>query len=379
MKRLLKQLKQRNNEEKKRPRLAFGVFFIAKKNDRSYNKRLDTHKRGGTMMHSPIERLFSLFDQTAVILQEELRCTYLEAVAETGENFFYGDVLQEEVSELNRKRLKNEYRQIQLERFTNEEIRKAFQLAVLKGMKEHTQPHHQMTPDAVSLFLSYLVGKFMNRYFAFTIFDPAVGTANLLTAVLNHLPEKQVKSYGGDIDDLLMKVAYVNANLQKHSIHFFNQDSLQPLFVEPVDVVVCDLPIGYYPNDDNASRFILKAEKGHSYAHHLFIEQSVSYTKEGGYLFFLIPNSLFTSDQADKLHSFVKEYTVVQGLLQLPLSMFKNEQAAKSIFILQKKGSSVKPPKKALLAELPSFSNKQAMQGMMHKIDEWFTTEKQGL
>lgn len=40
------------------------------------------------MMHSPIERLFSLFDQTAVILQEELRCTYLEAVAETGENFF---------------------------------------------------------------------------------------------------------------------------------------------------------------------------------------------------------------------------------------------------------------------------------------------------
>lgn len=160
---------------------------------------------------------------------------------------------------------------------------------------------------------------------------------------------------------------------------FFNQDSLQPLFVEPVDVVVCDLPIGYYPNDDNASRFILKAEKGHSYAHHLFIEQSVSYTKEGGYLFFLIPNSLFTSDQADKLHSFVKEYTVVQGLLQLPLSMFKNEQAAKSIFILQKKGSSVKPPKKALLAELPSFSNKQAMQGMMHKIDEWFTTEKQGL
>lgn len=328
---------------------------------------------------TPIERLFTLFDQTALILQEELHCTYLEAVAETGENVFHGDVLQEEVSELNQRRLKQEYKQIQIDGFTNEEIRKAFQLAVLKGMREHTQPHHQMTPDAVSLFISYLVGKFTANYFALTIFDPAVGTANLLTAVLNHLQNKQVKSYGIDVDDLLMKIAYVNANLQKHPVHFFNQDSLQPLFVDHADVVICDLPVGYYPNDDNASRFVLKAETGHSYAHHLFIEQSVHYTKEGGYLFFLIPNSLFTSDQAPKLHAFLKEHTVIQGLLQLPLSMFKNEQAAKSIFILQKKGVRVKAPKKALLIELPKFSNKQAMKSMMHKIDEWFVTEKKGL
>jgi len=328
---------------------------------------------------TPIERLFTLLDETALILQEELHCTYLEAVAETGENVFHGDVLQEEVSELNKKRLKNTYKQMLLERFTNEEIRKSFQLAVLKGMKEHTQPHHQMTPDAVSLFMSYLVNKFTANYFALTILDPAVGTANLLTAVLNHLSNKQVKSYGVDVDDLLMKLAYVNANLQKHPVHFFNQDSLQPLFVDHADVVICDLPVGYYPNDDNASRFVLKAESGHSYAHHLFIEQSVHYTKEGGYLFFIIPNSLFTSDQAPQLHAFLKEHTIIQGLLQLPLSMFKNEQAAKSIFILQKKGARVKAPKKALLIELPKFSNKQAMTAMMHKIDEWFTEEKKEL
>ncbi|WP_044894501.1 class I SAM-dependent methyltransferase [Bacillus alveayuensis] len=327
-------------------------------------------------MSTPVERLFMLFDRTATLLQEELKCSYLEAVAETGENLFHGDVLQEEVSELSQKRLKKEYKDIQLETFTNEEIRKSFQLAVLKGMKENTQPHHQMTPDAVSLFISYLVGKFTAKHLALTILDPAVGTANLLTTVLNHLPGKQVKSYGVDVDDLLIKLAYVNANLQKHPIQFFNQDSLQPMFVEHADVVVCDLPVGYYPHDENASRFALKAEKGHSYAHHLFIEQSLSYTKEGGYLFFLIPNSLFSSDQAAELHSFLKEQAVIQGLLQLPLSMFKNAQAAKSIFILQKKGANVKAPKKALLAELPRFSNKQAMQVMMQKIDEWFASEK---
>jgi site-specific DNA-methyltransferase (adenine-specific) len=332
--------------------------------------------KGGKKMSTPVERLFMLFDRTATILQEELNCSYLEAVAETGENLFHEDVLQEEVSELSQKRLKKEYKEIQLETFTNEEIRKAFQLAVLKGMKENTQPHHQMTPDAVSLFISYLVGKFTAKHLALTILDPAVGTANLLTTVLNHLPGKQVKSYGVDVDDLLIKLAYVNANLQKHPIQFFNQDSLQPMFVEHADVVVCDLPVGYYPHDENASRFVLKAEKGHSYAHHLFIEQSLYYTKEGGYLFFLIPNSLFSSDQAAALHTFLKEQAVIQGLLQLPLSMFKNEQAAKSIFILQKKGPNVKAPKKALLAELPRFSNKQVMQAMMRKIDEWFASEK---
>ena len=42
----------------------------------------------------------------------------------------------------------------------NEQIRKALQLAILKGMKESSQPNHQMTPDAIGMFISYLVGKF---------------------------------------------------------------------------------------------------------------------------------------------------------------------------------------------------------------------------
>ncbi|AMX82599.1 hypothetical protein GS3922_02315 [Geobacillus subterraneus] len=327
-------------------------------------------------MMTPVERLFTVLDETAQILQEELQCTYLEAVAETGENLFHGDVLQDEVSELNAKRLKKQYRELVLDRFQNEEIRKAFQLAALKGMRQHVQPHHQMTPDAVSLFLAYLVRRFTRPHLALTILDPAVGTANLLTAVLNGLSGKQAKSYGVDVDDLLVKLAYVNANLQKHAVQLFNQDSLRPLFVEPADVVVCDLPVGYYPDDDNASRFALKAEEGRSYAHHLLIEQSLRYTKDGGYLFFLIPNTLFSSPQAQQLNTFLKETAIVQGVLQLPLSMFQHEQAAKSVFILQKKGPMAKPPKNVLLAELPRFSNKTAMQAMMAKIEAWIANEK---
>ncbi|WP_010678424.1 class I SAM-dependent methyltransferase [Bacillus timonensis] len=328
---------------------------------------------------STVEKLFTVIDNTAVVLKEELSCTYLEAVAETGENLFQNTILQEELSEISKKRLEKEYSHIQLKQCTAEEIRKAYQLAALKGMKEATQPNHEMTPDAVSIFLGYLVSKFTEGWKEFSIFDPAVGTGNLLTTVLNQNQSKDIEAYGIDVDDLLVKVAYVSANLQQHSIQLFNQDSLGPLYIDPVDVVVCDLPVGYYPNDVGAANFELRAKEGHSYAHHLFIEQSLKYTKAGGYLFFLVPNHLFTSDYAKELNGFLKEHSVIQGMLQLPLSLFKNERSAKSIFIIQKKGTGVEAPKQALLANLPKFSNQAAMSGIIQQIDEWFKQEKHGM
>ncbi len=90
-----------------------------------------------------------------------------------------------------------------------------------------------------------------------TLFDPAVGTGNLLLAVLNQLAGEAGKAFGSEIDDVLIKLAYVQANLQEKEIELFNQDSLQPIFMEPADAVICDLPVGYYPDDESA-RFRIK-------------------------------------------------------------------------------------------------------------------------
>jgi site-specific DNA-methyltransferase (adenine-specific) len=326
------------------------------------------------MKISPVEQLFTIFNETALVLQEELYCTYLEALAETGENIFQGSILQEELSEITVKRLKKQYEEIHLEKYTNEEIRKAYQLVILKGMKENVQPNHQMTPDSVGMLVGYLVQKFMKQS-AYRLLDPAVGTGNLLTTVLNQL-HKKVDSIGVDIDDLLIKLAYVNANLQEHPIQLYNQDSLEPLFIDPVDAVISDLPVGYYPNDVRASDFQLKASDGHSFAHHLFIEQSVRHTCQGGYLFFIIPNGLFESDQASQLREYFKENVIIQGLLQFPTSMFKNKNAAKSILVLQKKGENVQPPKQALLVDLPSLSNAVEVDKILKKIEKWFQENK---
>ncbi|WP_243291265.1 class I SAM-dependent methyltransferase [Bacillus sp. FJAT-47783] len=325
---------------------------------------------------SNVEKLFTLINETAVIIQKELDCTYIEAVAETGDNLFHQDVLQPTISELGRKKLTEKFEHVEIEAFSKEEIRKAYQLAVLKGLKEASHPNHQMTPDTVGLFLSYLIGKFLDGQNHFRLLDPAVGAGNLLTTVLNQLKGKDIQAIGVDVDELLLKLACISANLQEHPIEFFHQDSLQPLLVDPVDVSICDLPVGYYPNDAGAQSFQVKADKGHSYAHHLFIEQCINYTKPGGYLFFIIPNNLFETEEAPKLNAYLKEQAIIQGLIQLPLSLFKKGDFAKSIFILQKKADHVKQPKQALLAELPKFSNREAMASIMAEMNEWFSVNK---
>ena len=333
-------------------------------------------REGGMYVSQTVETLFSIFDSSAVVLRKELDVTYLEALVETGDNLFEGAILQEELSESAIERLNREYSTFNEETYKGEEIRKAFQLAILKGMKEGVQANHEMTPDAVGMFMSYLFHKFMQGQNEITVLDPAIGTGNLMTTVFNSAKEGLTMSgFGVEVDEVLIKLALVNANLQKHAIEFFHQDGLAPLYIDPVDAVVSDLPVGYYPNEIGASEYKLKADEGMSYAHHLFIEQSVKHTKEGGYLFFLVPNFIFESDQAPKLHAFIKETCFIQGLLQLPVSMFKTRKMQKYI-CSPKKGANVTMPKQALLVELPKFSNMKAMENIMDQLNTWFATHK---
>jgi site-specific DNA-methyltransferase (adenine-specific) len=324
-----------------------------------------------------VEQLFSVFDESALLLGRALSITYLEALGETAENLFHGYVVQEELNEVDEKRLQKLYDNANLDRYSKESIRKSYQLAILKGMQEHVQPNHQMTPDSIGLFISYLIRKSNGSKKSFTLLDPTIGTGNLVTTVLNEF-DGLVEAHGVDLDDVLLKLAYAGANLLHHPVTLYNQDALDPLLIDPVDVVVCDLPVGYYPNDVRAEDYHLKANSGHSYAHHLFIEQSLNHTKPGGQLFFIIPNGLFESEEAKKLQSFLTEEAYIEGVLQLPESLFKNKKAAKSILMMRKKAPGVKKPKEVLLASMPSLTDKKATASIVEKIDRWFSDQQKG-
>ncbi|WP_100405113.1 class I SAM-dependent methyltransferase [Bacillus solitudinis] len=321
-----------------------------------------------------IEDLFNYLNESATLLEKEGSYTYLEALAEVGENLFQQDVVQP-VPEDVKGQLSQQIDKIKIEEYEPEWIRKSFQLAVLKGMKEVTQSHHAMTPDAVCLFMSYLVNKVTsNKKEGFSLIDLAAGSGNLLSALLNQSPSP-IKGYGFEVDETLLHIAFVHANLQKNEVELFHKDSIQPIEFPEVDVIVTDLPVGFYPNDEIAKSFSLRSTEGHSFIHHLMIEKGIERTKAGGFLFFIVPNFLFESDQAPVLHAYLKEHTCIHGLLQLPKTMFKSKQQAKSILMLQKKGKDVRQPQQALLAELPSFSNKPALGDMVQQINKWFKEE----
>ena len=54
----------------------------------------------------------------------------------------------------------------------------------------------------------------------------------------------------------------------------------------------------------------------------------------------------------------------------------KNEIAAKSILILQKKKAEISAPKHALLVQLPKLSDYESTRPVMGQMDKWFETEK---
>lgn len=253
---------------------------------------------------------------------------------------------------------------------SKEEIRRGIQLAVLQGMKKNAQVNHQMTPDSIGMLISYFVSKLMKDKQDITILDPAAGTGNLLYTVMNTLAVN-LEASAVEIDEVLVRLAAVTAELLEQPVSFLIQDALRPLLVDPVDIVVSDLPVGFYPDDDNGSNYRLMPEEGHAYAHHLFIEQSLNHTKPGGYNLFVIPASLFESEQSTQLHGFLKSHAIIRAVIQLPEAIFKSKAHEKSILIIQKQTDEKRALPEVLLAKVPTMTNKDAMAQFIQQFDEW--------
>lgn len=296
------------------------------------------------------EQIFRFLDEYAESNKEEL---YLESIIQACNEWLSGESMPRVTDTV-----------------TREEIRRGIQLAVLKGMKEQAQPNHQMTPDAIAMLIGHFASRLMSKEEQVTLLDPTTGTGNLLFTVMNALGEKATAA-SVEIDELLVRLAAVTADLLEQPVRFFVQDGLRPLLVDPVDMVVCDLPVGYYPDDDNAIDFEMMPAEGHAFSHHLFIEQSMNHLKDGGYGLFLVPASIFESDQSPELHRYVKKNALIRAVIQLPESLFKSSVHEKSILVLQKPYPEMKGTPDVLLSKVPNMSDKMAMSSFLRKIDDW--------
>lgn len=329
-----------------------------------------------------IETVYHTLDQSSEILKEALQTSYLEALIESGENLLENQsarVIDGKPSEEAVKALNHLYTQLDLSEISPSEKRQGVQLAILKGMREDfIQANHQMTPDSIGSLMAYLVEIIAPPGEPpYHLLDLSVGTGNLIYTIYHFLNKegKTINLSGIDNDDLLLSIAATSAALQELDVKLTLQDALSNLLTEPADSIVSDLPVGYYPIDEQAKRFETSFETGHSYTHFLLIEQGMKYLKEGGFGFYLVPSNIFESEEAKTLLSYIQKSGHFQGMVSLPKELFKSEQSRKSILIVQKKGEETQQAKEVLLAAAPDFKNISAMQELMTEITEWKKTQ----
>ena len=327
-----------------------------------------------------LAELFPMLDEAVTLLKDDVEISYIEALTETLQNLTFDGKAQQldglpsddTVTELNKL-----YRKLKWEEESREVIRKLIQFGFIKAIREDKiQTNHQVTPDAIAFLIAYFVDAIKaGKNERIHMDDLAAGSGNLLMVVMNHL-EKQGKTVSAeavDNDDLLITLASNSAYMQQRAeqLTFTHSDSLQELLIEPADVAVADLPVGYYPLDDRAEKFETSFEGSRSYAHFLLIEQHVKYLKESGWGFLIVPKNIFESDEKGVLMKWLKGAGYLQAMLNLPESLFQSKESQKSILIIQKHGQNAKQAEPVLLGTIPELKNARKMQDFVKEFNIW--------
>ncbi|CAG7913453.1 MULTISPECIES: class I SAM-dependent methyltransferase [Mammaliicoccus] len=259
-----------------------------------------------------------------------------------------------------------------LEQSTLQERRKAFQFAYLSLLKEEViQPNHQMTPDSIGFILSYLVNLFNKNKKELNIVDIASGTGHLSATINEQNQDKTLMHHLIEVDPVLQRVSIHLANFLEIPFDVYPQDAIMPLPLEEADVIVGDLPVGYYPVDERSKEMKLGFDEGHSYSHYLLLEQAVTATRPGGYVFLIVPTNIFEGEEVKQLQKYIATETEMQAFLNFPNSLFKTEQSRKSLLILQKKDPRNTKSVEVLLANIPDFKAQSQLQTFLSEVDEW--------
>ncbi|MBU1020541.1 MAG: N-6 DNA methylase [Firmicutes bacterium] len=303
-----------------------------------------------------VEMFYDYFDEIANLLYNSYQKSYLEGMNEAF-NFLLDDQFEGEYSlEDNALFIEIKSRISEIS-FDREEIRKSVQLGILKGYKHASIPNSMITPDTIGLFMGYLIEKLYQNQTLNSIFDPLIGSGNLVYTILNYL-QKSLKVYGVDHDLLKCKLARNTGDLLDIDNEIFYQDSLT-YYDQGFDLVVTDMP--------------LKADEA-NYFPYMVLNHHAECLVEGGFLLALIDNDFFEQKDNEIFKQEISTKCHIFGLIKLSETLFKLNP--KSILILQKKGSKIEVPKKFLLVDLPSFNDVEDFNNTINIIDKWFEERK---
>lgn len=287
------------------------------------------------MNFEKIEKAYGYLLENTQTIQNDLQTNFYDALVEQNAIYLDGQTELTLVKE-NNQRLKDL-------NLNKEEWRRSFQYLLMKAAQtEPLQANHQFTPDGIGFLLVFLVDQLASSD-KVEVLEMGSGTGNLAQTLMNNC-QRSLDYLGLEIDDLLIDLAASMAEVMKVDVNFAQGDAVRPQVLKESDVIISDLPIGYYPDDAIASRYQVASPQGHTYAHHLLIEQSLKYLKPGGVAIFLAPNDLLTSEQSPLLKNWMQDHAQVLAMVTLPENLFRSANLAKTIFVLRKQEEAVVQP-----------------------------------
>ncbi|KXT77908.1 class I SAM-dependent methyltransferase [Streptococcus sp. DD13] len=311
------------------------------------------------MEFEKIEQAYELLLENVQTIQNALSTNFYDALIEQNVAYTTGEGDWDRVKENNQR-----LRQLDL---TVEEWRRSFQFLFIKGNQtEPLQFNHQFTPDSIGFLMTYLIDQ-LTESETVTVLEIGSGTGNLAYTILNH-SQRTLDYYGIEVDDLLIDLSASIADVMGVELGFAQGDAVRPQILKESQVIVGDLPIGYYPDDTIAHRYQVAAKEEHTYAHHLLMEQALKYLKKDGFAIFLAPNDLLSSPQADLLKKWLQEQASLLAIIALPQNVFRAKHMSKSIFILQRKKE---VEKEVFVYPIRDLQNADEMRDFTLKFKKW--------
>ena len=306
-----------------------------------------------------IEQAYTYLLENVQIIQNDLATSFYDALIEQNGIYLDGQTNLEQVKKNNQalKRLA----------LRKEEWLRTYQFLLMKAAQtEPLQANHQFTPDAIGHLMIFIIEQLCPTE-DLSLLELGSGMGILGSSFLTSM-NKRVDYLGIELDDLLIDLAASMAEVMDLQMGFVQGDAVRPQVLKESDIIVSDLPVGYYPDDQVASRYEVAASEGHTYAHHLLMEQSLKYLKNGGFAIFLAPSNLLSSPQSDLLKLWLKKNAQLVAMITLPENLFSQSSNSKAIFVLQKKGSTAVEP---FVYPLSNLRDSQELADFKEKFQIW--------
>ena len=311
------------------------------------------------MNFEKIEQAYTLLLENVQEIQNDLLTSFYDALIEQNGSYLDGDIELDSVRQNNEK--------LKALKLSKGEWRRAYQFLLMKAAQtEPLQANHQFTPDSIGFILTFLIDQ-LSKKEHIDILEIGSGMGNLAETILNNT-QKNVDYLGLELDDLLIDISASIADVMDAKVSFVQGDAVRPQVLKESDVIISDLPVGFYPDDNIAMRYEVASRQEHTYAHHLLMEQSLKYLKSDGYAIFLAPNDLLTSSQSDLLKKWLQKHAQIVAMIALPESLFGNAAYAKTIFVLKKQDEQAVQP---FVYALSDLQNQADLLTFSEKFQNW--------